>query len=430
VNINRPMTDFERTQAVQRELQRQQGAIANIAGEGYGKTLPPFQPTTFAQYRAECWIKILGNGSDDSEGSHGSESDAIKSANAGKYEWVGVSRFVSTDDYGNASVVWIPLDGTTPAPDGNAYPEAIGSYRLDNGLIMNPAIELNGSTEIEVGTICLATPGQQYAIDLGTTTGSGSNATTDVLECQEMIIERVEQLPVGEPFVNDSCETAPAYACMAVNDVARYRCDGVGSSSSSSSASGSCDPNVAAQINDKYVTSIWKPACDLFARDYVVNEGTDIHDGEIGFCRHTGLVPILYERDAGNDPEYGDELGPVLGQWYVAKGQPSICTFIGIIDAGRRIAFVRLHPLQFAELVVGQAVADYTNQDDTITIQNVRIIEPLGIDPDASNTVAGMELDGTLVVQNFLQRDIHQGDDVLARLAWQEPDSRQPCSGS
>lgn len=124
----------------------------------------------------------------------------------------------------------------------------------------------------------------------------------------------------GIQFRNDSSETAPAYAIMAVTGAI---CDDSGG----------------------WFLTVDKPSANFF-RVYVVNGGQEVpgggSDDSFGVCfdGSDGPVEVLCDLES---VENGEELGPKPDQWSVTRGYPATCDAIAILDSGAILS--QLHPV-------------------------------------------------------------------------------------
>lgn len=111
----------------------------------------------------------------------------------------------------------------------------------------------------------------------------------------------------GTFFLNDSGETVPAYAIMAVVDAEIY--------------------------TDFEALSIEKPGT-TFRRRYVVNGPLTVAAGEIGTVQEGELVRVLY--DSGT-PAANEGWGPKPSQWSASKGFLGIVLAHGVVDSTNKV---------------------------------------------------------------------------------------------
>jgi len=165
-----------------------------------------------------------------------------------------------------------------------------------------------------------------------------------------------------DQFYNDSGETVPIAAVMAVTGVHTLD-DGT------------------------VIPKIGKPS-STFCRSYLLNGATEVPvaDAEvdppttgIGNYQDSDFRDVLVLYDTGT-PAVGEEWGPKSGQWSLSKsGTPSIFTVYGIADSTNKVAFGRVHPIDFVWCELTEAL------DECGTAEALVVV------PDSSGELCGTQ---------------------------------------
>jgi len=149
-NLNQPLTNFERSRIVDRQIRQQATAwLQDVASEGTRPVVPNYVPSPHPHGLPGLWAKITGIGKND-----GATGSPVLPDNRDQYEWCAVVRYGKKDENDNDVVVWQSLDGTTNLPDKSTpHPLVAGSTTASDGVITNSAIHANGDKTIPVDTV-------------------------------------------------------------------------------------------------------------------------------------------------------------------------------------------------------------------------------------------------------------------------------------